>query len=122
MANIKINDLSKEIAKALQIYTNEVTEGMEQAKEEVANDAIQELKANSPRSPKRAKKYANGWRKKKVGKALVIYNRKYQLTHLLEKGHAKVNGGRVRAIPHIGPVEEKAIKAYVSKTEKVIRG
>jgi hypothetical protein len=117
MANV---DISKEIAKALSEYTQEVTEGLEEAKKEVAKETVKGLKSTSP---KLTGDYAKGWARKKVGNAEVVYNKTdYQLTHLLEKGHAKRGGGRVSAIPHIGPAEEKAINEYIDRVEKVIRG
>ncbi|OYD06061.1 HK97 gp10 family phage protein, partial [Paludifilum halophilum] len=112
----KINGLSREITKALETYTEEVTEGLEEAKETVAKSAAKKLKQ---RSPKDTGDYARGWRAKKVGNGWVVHNAtNYQLTHLLEHGHAKRGGGRVAGIPHIGPVEEEAIQEYVQKSEK----
>lgn len=114
-----IDSLAAEISKALQTYTSEVTEGMEKAKMKVARATVKQLKATSP---KKTGKYAAGWRTKKVGTAQVIHNAtRGSLTHLLEKGHAKVNGGRVPGQPHIRPAEQAAIKEYISQVEKVIK-
>lgn len=120
MSKININSLASEITKTLQEYTTEVEEGLEKAKEKAAKDGAKKLKATSP---KKYGRYAKGWRVKQVGKAQVIHNATdYQLIHLLEKGHAKVGGGRVAAIPHVAPVEEQVIKQYEDDVEKVIRG
>lgn len=64
--------------------------------------------------------YAKGWAEKSTLNSLngmvtsTIYNRdKPQLTHLLENGHAKVNGGRVDGIPHISIAEDDATREFV---------
>lgn len=112
--------LSDEITKALKTYTREVTEGMEEAKKEVAKEGVKELKNTSPKD---TGDYAKGWRVKKVGNAQIIHNATdYQLTHLLEKGHAKRGGGRVPPKIHIAPVEQKAIEEFEKRVEKVIKG
>jgi hypothetical protein len=53
------------------------------------------------KSPKRTGKYAKGWRstvrkESAVGAEVVVHNKIYRLTHLLEKGHAKRGGGKSR--------------------------
>ncbi|MCK0471395.1 HK97 gp10 family phage protein [Halalkalibacter sp. APA_J-10(15)] len=117
MANI---DIAKEITQALKEYTTEVEEGLEKAKEDVAKDTAKTLQRTSP---KKTGKYAKGWRAKKDGKGWTVHNaNKPGLTHLLEKGYAKVSGGRVSGKPHIYPAEQSAIKEFESKVEKVIRG
>lgn len=114
-----MKDLANEIAQTLKQYTAEVEEELEKAKDEVSKDAVKQLKANSP---KNTGKYAKGWTRKKQGKGYVIHNRRYQLTHLLEHGHAKRGGGRVSGIPHIRPVEQSAIESFVEKVERAIKG
>lgn len=51
----------------------------------------------------------------------VIANRDYPLTHLLEFGHAKRNGGRTRAIPHIRPTEKNFQAKFIEGLEENIR-
>jgi len=90
---------------------------------QAGKDAVKELKATSP---DRTGKYAKSWAvKKKTKKGLsvevTVYNKDhYQLTHLLENGHAKVIGGRkypepVPPKPHIKKAEENAIEKVESE-------
>ncbi|MDA2320289.1 MULTISPECIES: HK97 gp10 family phage protein [Bacillus cereus group] len=118
-----VDDFASEIARELQRYAHVVEEDMEEAKEKVANDLVSELKQKSPKSTRKdTRKYAKGWRKKKEGNAIIIHNAlKPQLTHLLEKGHAKVGGGRVPAKVHIAPAEEKAINEFTELVERAIQ-
>lgn len=120
MVKIGIDSLADEIANTLKEYTAEVEEGLEKAKEKNAKDGAKKLKVASP---KKTGKYAKGWRAKKVGGVWVVHNATdYQLTHLLEKGYAKVGGGRVAGRPHIAPVEQEIITEFEKEVEKIIRG
>lgn len=121
MAKVKIKGLSDEIVKALAEYTSEVTEGIEKKKEDVAEKAVKILRETSPEGA--TKRYKKGWATLNIDGKIIVHNKTdYQLTHLLEYGHAKVNGGRVAAKPHIRPVEEQVIKEFTEGVEKVIKG
>lgn len=116
-----MQDIASEITKALSQYTSEVEEKLDEIKSDVADETVNMLKVNSPTG--RRGKYAKGWRKKKDGTSYVIHNATNAgLTHLTEKGHAKRNGGRTKAQPHISTAEEMAIKKFENKIERVIRG
>ncbi|AJD92031.1 prophage pi2 protein 37 [Jeotgalibacillus malaysiensis] len=115
-----IGDLAKEISRTLSAYTDEVKEGIEKAADIVATDGVAQLKS---RGPYREGDYRRGWAKKKTKDGYVVYNKtNYQLTHLLEHGHATRNGGRVAGRPHIRPVEEDMIREFERMIEKVVRG
>lgn len=114
-----MKDLADEINRALKEYTTEVEEGLEESKKEVAKMGVKILKRESPEL---TGDYRKGWRVKKVGTSYVIHNKTdYQLTHLLEHGHAKRGGGRVQGIPHIRPTEQKVIDEFTRQVERAIR-
>ena len=113
----KVNEMGREIARILADYEGATVDTMKKAVDKSAKEAVSELKSTSPR---RTGAYARDWAQKKekqtnkwaYGK--VVYNKKhYRLTHLLEKGHRKTNGGMVAARPHIAKVEQKAINTLV---------
>ncbi len=125
MSNISVDQLANEIAKGLAEYTKDIIEGIDEASERIAKNAVKELKS---KSPKKTGEYAKGWTKKtekKYGEtnSHVIYNKnKPQLTHLLEHGHAKRGGGRVEGKPHIRPVEEQVIQEFSAEVERIVKG
>ena len=115
----KINEIQKEIQKALKAYSYEVANDLDIAK----NEVTKELKKNlTQKSPEKTGDYKKGWRIKKFKKSNIVYNKTdYQLTHLLEKGHVKVNGGRVPAQVHIRPNEQIAVKEFLGRVEKAVK-
>lgn len=120
MSQIYISALAREIAETLSNYSDEVTEKVRSAADEVAKLGVKQLRLTSPKRPGRGY-YAKGWTVKTTGSAKIIHNRtNYQLTHLLEHGHAKAGGGRVSGKPHIGPTEEMVIQEFTRKTEEAI--
>ena len=124
----KPEDLEKVLKKYLEDYVEDITEDVGEVTDSVTKEAVEELKQKSPKGKgSRANPYHTGWTKQK-GKlnkgryTIKIHNKtNYQLTHLLEFGHATRNGGRTNPISHIRPIEEKYKKEYEEKITTVIR-
>ena len=110
-----------DIGKILQDYENEIKETMNDTFKKIAEESVEKLKSSSPRG-KGKKHYADGWTAKETETGYVVYNKdKYQLTHLLEYGHAKRGGtDRVPAKPHIKPVEDWVIQNIESRLKNDI--
>lgn len=125
---VKPETFAQAVKQYLEIYVEDIEDDVQETADLIGKEAKNELKSTSPRSGiAREKKYYAGWTVKKDKKtksyyAVKVWNRtNYQLTHLLEFGHATRNGGRTRAIPHIRPVEEKYSKEFLNKLENKIR-
>lgn len=123
---IDVNLLSKEITKALENYKDDISAEVEEVANKVGKEAVNELKQTSPKGAR--KEYCKGWRLKKDKRGKNLYTIKihnktdYQLTHLLEFGHATKNGGRTKAQPHIRPVEKKYSEEFEKELKQKIGG
>ena len=113
--------LAKEISEMMMKYTEEVKEKLTIEFDDVANEALGRIQETAP---KRYGEYAKSWtiRKTNLNRILHVKAPHYRLTHLLEKGHAKRNGGRVGAQPHIAPVEEFVNKEVEKRVIKALGG
>lgn len=91
---------------------------------ETAEEVVQMLKNAGDF---RGNKYRKSWKaevtQRRLYTSAVVHNVKhYRLTHLLEFGHAKQNGGRVRAFPHIEPINAKTGEMFEDKLTQMIGG
>ena len=108
---VKIEGLAEAVVEALREHREETMAELKESVVSAADVCVAELKAGSPEL---TGDYRKGWRKNKAYESttdirMEVYNATdYQLTHLLEDGHAKVNGGTVPAKPHIQPAADKA--------------
>lgn len=121
-SSVDIGRLASTVMDGLKEYADLVDEDMRECVQNSAKAIRKDIMANAPvrkDKPVPGEKYPPGsykksWRTKVVAQdshslETVIYSTNYQIAHLLEKGHAKKGGGRVEAIPHIAPAEEKGV-------------
>lgn len=120
----RLDGLEAAVKANLANYAGSVTDVLKEACASAAKSCLADIKANSP---KLTGEYRKGWKLKIIkndalGVEYRVYNaKKPYLTHLLEKGHVKVNGGRVEAIPHIRPAEERAAQQLVQLIEEGLK-
>ena len=127
MAGTKVTvaNLDEAIRDILSNYNDEINGYVGKGLNKVANAGRNVLRSTSPKGA--TGEYKGGWGYKISREAIgrfhmVIYNQggHRSLTHLLEKPHAKRNGGIVPGRPHIAPVNEQVQKAFVEYLDDVI--
>ena len=125
MANVTVDNLAAEIMKGLTEYKDLATADMKIAVRKAGKSVKKDIQANAP---KKTGAYSKSWTVKTTKETsesleLTVHSpKKYQLAHLLEKGHAKRGGGRTKAIPHIAPAEEKAVKDLEADIKRALGG
>lgn len=113
-------NLTDSIMKELNKYSNEVKNELKVKSHEVAKKTAKKLKKTSPH---RHHDYRKGWRAKKTKTGSVVHNATdYQLTHLLEHGHANRDGTFTKPKPHIADAEQEAVEEFLKEVEEAIKG
>ena len=108
-----VDAMDDEIMKGLTEYADLADTSMKKAVRKTAKSVKDEISSNAP---KRTGAYSKSWTAKKTKEnshslEMTVHSKnRYQLAHLLEKGHAKRGGGRVSGKPHIAPAEENGVQ------------
>ena len=119
---VSIDGLADAVMEELTEYNTLAQETMKKAVTKAGQTVRKEIQSGAP---VRTGKYAKSWTAKKTRESstrleVTVYSpSRYMLAHLLEHGHAKRNGGRTRAFPHIAPAEEAGEKQLEAD---IIRG
>lgn len=104
--------ITAQMEKLLREYSNDIQDVLEDTEKEVAKETVKRLKAASPVNKENYKgakpgTYRRGWRVSVDIDEVVVHNTTgWQLTHILNNGHAVVNrygdtGSRVAGDNHI---------------------
>lgn len=123
--NVRIDQLAAAVMDGLKEYADLATEDLKKAVRKAGTSVKKDIQENAPKD---TGTYAKSWAAKKIKESansleLVVHSRnRYQLSHLLEFGHAKRGGGRVSGKAHIAPAEERAVETLEQEIEKALRG
>ena len=122
---IQVSEMEKVIMDALEEYGEKASEVIGQTLPLVGQETAQDLRSTSPKlTGNYAASWTYGMRESQGSKKrnkLIVYNKDhYRIVHLLEHGHAKKNGGRVDAVVHVKPAQDRAEKKAIERiTDKL---
>lgn len=114
---IGVDALANTISATLQQYKDALVDDVNEAAKETGKSVVKDIKQRAL-DAYGSKGYADSWRVDKLkvrnrnAETYIVHSDDYRIAHLLEKGHATVNGGFVKGRPHIAPAEEKGIETF----------
>ena len=112
---VTIENLDIAIQNILQEYEDDVSANLDEITRKIGKTGVKALN-NASKSAFDGNKYNKSWtstaEKGRLYTTVTLHSKLPGLPHLLEHGHAKVNGGRVKGRAHIEPVEQKLVKEY----------
>lgn len=95
MSGVNIDDLAEIIVNDMQDVIDDDVEAMEGNARAAGRKAVRLLRERSRKRVHHGGSYAKAWTSDvetdETGTICTVHNRQYQLTHLLEKGHAIAN-------------------------------
>lgn len=95
MSGIRIGELEAIIVSSIEEVIEDNEETLQGNVKAAGNKAVRMLKERSRKKKRHGGSYAKGWsadvKTEATGTSCVVHNRQYQLTHLLENGHAIKN-------------------------------
>ena len=125
MSKTTVGNMAEAIMKELDEYSGLASDSVKTAVKAAAKTVKTEISANAP---VRTGKYKKSWTTKTTDESsnslhITVHSKnRYQIAHLLEHGHAKRNGGRVKAISHIAPAEEIGVEQLERDIQSALEG
>ena len=120
---IQINDFSSYMADLIAEFGDEAVEANETAIRKVAKDVTKELRsAGSFGGSAYRKTIGAEIKTSRIGIEASVGSKTLPgLTHLLEFGHAKKNGGRTKAFNFIAPINDTVEAKYMKEMEALLK-
>lgn len=125
--SIGVDELGDAIAKELSLYGRNVIDGVKKEAKSSMSRLVKDTKATAPVGH-RQKHYRDSIKSKKVSEndrsvsyLWYVAGSDYRLSHLLEKGHALRDGGRVEGTHFIQKASDPILEEYIRAVEEVIK-
>ena len=126
MESLELTALTPEIEKAVESYSKEVVTGILKKLDETADQILDYIKDNAPRTPWTKEHLGDSFIKETYGEGvnttIVIYSKtKGYLVHLIELGFKHRSGKMVSARPFLRPAYDQFSPKMLEDIQKIIR-
>ena len=127
MEPLEITALTPEIEKAVKDYSKDVELAIVKRLEETADQILDYIKENAPRSPWTKEHLGDSFIKESYGdgvnKTIVIYSKtKGSIVHLIELGFKHRSGKLISARPFMRPAYDELTPKMLEDIKKIING